>query len=162
MCTLLLTLLAAIPTAHAQAWTFSYRGMVGASIRYEHPMAATQVFGELGASGWIIYGDDPHAGPNQSPLLLREHLKLGLDIPTGTDGWFVGPRAVGAYNWVLNQDTDGPELGAAAVAGRKWDSGDVRVHVAAGLGAHLLMRDDEQLLLPLPHLEARFGRAPRP
>ena len=154
----LLFLVGSIQQAQAQALTFSYRGLVGASARYEHPVAGADLFGELGASGWLLYGDDPDGGANQSPYMVRNHLKLGLDIPVGSAGLFVGPRVMGAWHLVSGGLEAVAESGAMATVGQKWDTqSGLRMHIGLGAGIHAFFREGDRLVVPLPHLELRLG-----
>jgi len=149
-------------SAAESAFTISYRGMVGLSGRFEHPLAERLVlFEEVGASGWLVYGDDPTGG-EPSPMLLRVHGKLGVDVALqepSESHWYVGGRAVGAY--LFNTAGDFTEVGGQATLGRKWNAGDWRLQLGAGAGFHYLwdLTDPTNtLLIPLPHVEARIGR----
>ena len=148
--------------AAESAFTVSYRGMVGLSGRFEHPLAERMVlFEEVGASGWLVYGDDPTGG-EPSPMLLRLHGKLGVDVALQdpmASHWYVGGRVVGAY--LLNTTGDSMEAAAQGTLGRKWNAGDWRLQLGAGVGIHNfwdLTDSTNTLFVPLPHVEARIGR----
>jgi len=160
---ILLFQLCFIGKAHAEALTFSYRSMVGASVRYEHPVGPGALFGEVGTSGWLIYGDDPSQGGNQSPLVLRNHLKFGFDQPTRTNGWYLGPRVVGAWHWVQDGAGNVGEVGLLGTIGQKTKTASGRpMQMGFGLGMHGLLRCDDQLWVLMPHVELRFGTKPKP
>ncbi len=83
MKTWILALLALVGTAEAAegqlAVTGAFRGMVGGSLRLEHPVSPRVVaLEDVGVSGWVVYGDSPDGTP--SPTLLRTHLKVGADL----------------------------------------------------------------------------------
>ena len=156
------TLLAAPAHAADAAWTLSYRALAGASVRYEAPLADTvSALVEGGLSGWLVYGDDPHGG-TPSPVVVRPHVKTGLDLHPGGD-WYVGPRVVGARNEsILNTGRSFWEVGAMGTVGVKSTSASGSLtQVGFGLGAHVWIdpSDDEVAVFLLPHLELRLGRA---
>ena len=159
----MLLLLALCAPAHAEAaaWTFSYRALAGASVRYEAPLTDhLSALLESGISTWIIPGDDPEGG-SAPPIDLRSHLKVGLDLhPRGH--WYFGPRIAGARNQTLNTGRSFWEVGALFTGGLKWTSkGGLRAQVGGGLGGHLWIDtlDPAVAFFPLPHVELRLGFA---
>ena len=163
---ILLLMLVATPAHAAEraALTASFRGMVGASVRLDHPISKrVTLLEEIGASAWVVYGDDP-TRQQGSPVLLRPHVKLGLDVMSngGNGRWYGGPRIVGGWFFPLTATPTSAqaEVGLMATVGRKWDWGKMRFQVGGGLGGHYLMawRDGNDLFLPMPHAELRIGR----
>lgn len=161
---LILSTLLSTPASASEATslTFSLRGMVGLSVRLDHPVSDNLVLlEEIGASGWLIYGDDPTRGGGQSPTLIRPHLKLGADWVFDSEGagrWYAGPRLMGAVfvNPTVEDDLLG-ELALQGTVGRKWDWKGLRMQLGAGLGVHHLRRPNDELTVPLPHIEVRLG-----
>ncbi len=155
----LLYALLGLAQAADPALTFSYRGMLGASVRMEVPSSDTvSWFGEVGGSSWLIPGDVGGGGENVGSVLdLRGHLKVGTDY-TAASGFYAGPRVVGAYNHVINGGGDFIDIGAMGTVGVKVSGGDHAVlQLGGGLGAYAFVRSDDWIVLPLPHVELRFG-----
>jgi hypothetical protein len=160
---LVLVMLAASAPASAQTLSIAWRGLAGASVRLEHPVADRLVFFEdVGATGWVVPGGDPETG-EASPLLLRLHGKLGVDVALGEmerSHGYVGARGVGAYifNTVVGPQAD---AGLSVIGGVKWNAGSrLRLQLGGGVGGFYLWTIDDpsnRIIVPLPVLEARFG-----
>jgi hypothetical protein len=154
-------LLPATAAAQERALTFSYRAMVGASARYEAPVLPGVVaLAEGGVSSWLIYGDDPTAGGNQSPVTVRPHVKLGGDVRLPDSNLFLGARVLAARNEVvLNDGVSNWELAPQITAGAKSRGPGTRLHVGFGIGPHRFVRADDAAWIWMPHVELRLGHA---
>jgi hypothetical protein len=159
---LVAAMLFSLPAQAAPVVSFSYRALVGASVRVEVPVSPLlSPFGEVGASGWVIPGDDPTTGQG-SVLLLRLHGKVGIDVGHAAGGVYIGPRVVVADTRVWG-GVDNRELGLLATVGYKavGQAGrGTRTQLGVGGGLHAFRSsgpDPQVAVFPLPHVELRFG-----